>query len=43
MEHREYRRIVSGADTAVMFLHGIVGTPNHFRDLIPLVDLVPKT
>lgn len=41
MEHREYVRIVPGAKTAVLFMHGIVGTPNHFRDLLPLVDLVP--
>lgn len=42
MFHEEYVRIVPGADTAVLFIHGIVGTPNHFRDLIPLVDLVPE-
>lgn len=42
MEHREYRRMVPGADTAVLFVHGILGTPNHFRDLIPLVQLVPE-
>ena len=41
MIHEEYVRIVPQADTAVLFIHGIVGTPNHFRDLIPLVDLVP--
>lgn len=41
MDHQEYVRIVPGADTAVLFVHGIVGTPNHFRDLIPLVELVP--
>lgn len=41
MEHQEYVRMVPGADTAVLFIHGIVGTPNHFRDLIPLVQLVP--
>lgn len=42
MEHKEYVRIVPGANTAVLFIHGIVGTPNHFRDLIPLIDLVPE-
>lgn len=42
MEHQEYIRLVPGADTAVLFIHGIVGTPNHFRDLIPLTDLVPE-
>lgn len=41
MLHEEYVRIIPGAKTAVLFIHGIVGTPNHFRDLIPLVDLVP--
>ena len=33
----EYKHIVSGADTAVLFIHGIIGTPNHFKDFIPLV------
>ena len=42
MLHEEYIRIVPGAKTAVLFIHGIVGTPNHFRDLIPLIDLVPE-
>ena len=42
MEHQEYVRIVPGANTAVLFMHGIVGTPNHFRDLLPLVGLVPN-
>ena len=41
MTHLEYKRIVPEADTAVMFIHGIVGTPNHFRSLIPLEQLVP--
>ena len=41
MQHREYVRINPQAETAVLFIHGIVGAPNHFRDLIPLVDLVP--
>ena len=42
MVHEEYVRIIPGADTAVLFIHGIVGTPNHFRDLIPLVERVPE-
>ena len=37
MEHTEYRRIVSGADTAVLFIHGIAGTPRHFDPFLPLV------
>ena len=36
-KHVEYKRIVDGADVAVLFIHGILGTPNHFRDLIHLV------
>ena len=43
MAHTEYRRIVPGADTAVLFVHGIVGTPDHFRILIPLEQQVPET
>jgi len=35
--HREYIRIVEGAEIAVLFIHGIVGTPNHFKDFIPRV------
>lgn len=37
MPHREFRRIVPHADTAVLFFHGIVGTPRHFDDLIALL------
>ena len=35
--HEEYKHIVSGADKAVLFIHGILGTPDHFKDFIPLV------
>lgn len=35
--HKEYKHIVNGANTAVLFIHGILGTPNHFKDFIPLV------
>lgn len=41
--HEPYIRLVPDAKTAVLFIHGIVGTPNHFRDLMPLVDLVPES
>ena len=37
MKHESYTRIVPGSDTAVLFLHGILGTPRHFKDFIPLV------
>lgn len=42
MPHREYIRLVPGADTAVLFLHGIVGTPRHFDSRLPLTHLVPE-
>lgn len=42
MPHREYIRIVPNADTAVLFIHGIVGTPRHFDDRLPLIHLVPE-
>lgn len=37
MSHQPTRRIVNGADTAILFIHGIVGTPDHFLPLLPLV------
>lgn len=37
MEHRELLRTVAGADTAVLLIHGILGTPNHFVRLLPLI------
>ena len=37
MQHREYKEIQSGADTAVLLIHGIAGTPNHFRPFLPLI------
>ena len=37
MKHQEYIRLVPGAKTAVLFIHGIMGTPDHFLDLIPHV------
>lgn len=37
MKHAEYRRIVPGADTAVLFIHGIAGTPRHFDAFLALV------
>lgn len=43
MKHKEYVRIVPGADTAVLFIHGICGTPNHFTTQISMLDLVPES
>ena len=37
MQAKEYVRMVENGDTAVLMIHGIVGTPAHFRDLLPLV------
>ncbi len=37
MEHKEYKRICKNSDTAILFIHGIVGTPNHFNDFLPLI------
>ena len=37
MVHRETKRSVAGAKTAILFIHGIIGTPNHFYMLSPLV------
>lgn len=32
--HRPYTRIVKNAETAVLFIHGIVSTPQHFEKMI---------
>ena len=37
MEHKQVVRILPEATTAVLFIHGIVGTPNHFNDFVSLV------
>ena len=34
MEHKEYIREKKDADTAVLFIHGILGSPRHFDDFI---------
>lgn len=36
-DHSEYVRLIDGADTAVLMVHGIVSTPRHFDFLIPLI------
>jgi carboxylesterase len=35
--HKEHKQIVNGAEKAVLLVHGIVGTPNHFAPLLPLI------
>jgi esterase/lipase len=42
MQHSETRKLVPGAKYAVLLLHGIAGSPNQFRRLIPLEELVPQ-
>ena len=42
MKHDEAVRIVPGARTAVLLIHGICGTPNHFVGGIPLMDWIPS-
>lgn len=37
MDHKEYKKLVPGADTAILMIHGIIGTPNHFLPFIPLI------
>lgn len=37
MKHEEYKRICEQSDSAILFIHGIVGTPNHFLKLLPMV------
>lgn len=42
MKHQETIRIVPGARNAVLFIHGIVGTPNHFVGGVPILEWVPE-
>ncbi len=35
--HSEFHRIVSGAETAILMVHGIVGTPRHFDFLLEAI------
>ncbi len=37
MEHKEYKRINNNSQIAILFIHGIVGTPNHFSRFVSLV------
>lgn len=41
MKHQQSIRVVPGAKRAVLFIHGIVGTPNHFVGGIPMMEWVP--
>ena len=37
MDHRESIRYLPGSGRAVLMIHGIAGTPAHFRQLLPLI------
>lgn len=37
MKHKAIYNVRQDCDTAVLFVHGILGTPNHFEEFIPLV------
>lgn len=37
MNHSEYIRVSEDNKTAILMIHGIAGTPDHFRDLVPLI------
>lgn len=37
MKYTPYYRVVKDAETAALFVHGIVGTPAHFKDLVPVI------
>jgi carboxylesterase len=43
VKHSESKRIVEGAEKAVLFIHGICGSANHFRQLLPLEQRIPET
>lgn len=43
MPNSQTIRIVPGAKTVVLMIHGICGTPNHFRALLPLEGAVDPT
>lgn len=37
MAYEEYIRIIPGSRNAVLLIHGILGRPEHFADLLPLI------
>lgn len=37
MNHKEYIREPEGAKTAVVMIHGIIGTPDHFDMFVPMI------
>lgn len=43
MPHNPTVRILPDADTAVLLIHGICGSPTQFRRLLPLEQMIPET
>mgnify|MGYP003294293750 CR=1 FL=1 len=41
MAHEASKRLVPGAKTAVLLVHGICGSSEHFRSLLPLEERIP--
>jgi len=37
MQHKEYVRICDNSNIVILFIHGIIGTPNHFNEFVSLV------
>lgn len=37
MRHEEYKKISDGGEKAILFIHGIIGTPRHFDRFVSLV------
>ena len=37
MKHEPMNKIAPNAKSAILFIHGIVGTPNHFKQFIPQI------
>lgn len=37
MHHRPYIREIPGSETAILCIHGIIGTPDHFTRFLPLI------
>ena len=37
MAHQGFVRQVSGSEVAVLMIHGIVGSPSHFQELVPVI------
>lgn len=42
MDHASQVKIVPGAKSAVLFIHGICGSPRHFSDVLPMVQAVQE-